>query len=221
MDDDGQHDPADINGLIESLERNPESDFAMAGFASSRAPFLRRVLSEINRRLTVGSLGAPQNTKFSSFMAIRRNFLDHCLRVEDPDLPRPRWMFESSKCFTNPTVEQKPRRLGRSSYSAAKLFTAASQTLIGLAASSLGLLVFLGIGVSLVALSWTTFTLFTFWTSGIDVEGYLSTNLIASLTLFLNAVMFSLVSYLAKANLPLTKVRLPMVKVYKGTTGRA
>ena len=221
MDDDGQHDPAEVKKLIHALRSNPFCDFAMAGFASKEAPFHRGILSELNRRLTVRSLGVPANTSFSSFMAIRRDFLNHCLSVEDPDAPRPRWMFESSLLFSNPTLQHLPREVGISSYSASKLFRAASQTLIGLATSALSTLMLLGVAISLVALSWSAYTLITYWTKGIDIDGYLSTNLISSLSLFLSSVMFSLISYLAKSNLPLTKPRLPMVRAHEGPSGRA
>jgi polyisoprenyl-phosphate glycosyltransferase len=215
MDDDGQHDPSQINVLIDGLVSNSLHDFSMAGFTSKQTPFLRRVLSELNRRLTVRNLGAPATTNFSSFMAIRRDFLNHCLSIEDPTAPRPRWMFESSLSFSNPSIEHLPRAQGKSSYSLQKLFKAASQTILGLATSALSSLMLLGLGFSIVALSWSAYTLVTYWTNGIQIEGYLSTNLIASLTLFLNALMFSLISYLAKSNLPLTKARLPMVRSHE------
>jgi glycosyltransferase involved in cell wall biosynthesis len=221
MDDDGQHDPSEVRKLIRALVSNSSYDFAMAGFASKEAPVHRRILSELNRRITVRSLGVPPNTKFSSFMAIRRDFLNHCLSVEDPDSPRPRWMFESSLLFSNPTLQHLPRDVGISSYSARKLFRAASQTLIGLATSALSSLMLLGVAISLVALSWSAYTLVTYWTKGIDVDGYLSTNLISSLSLFLSSLMFSLISYLAKSNLPLTKQRLPMVKAHEEPRGSA
>lgn len=221
MDDDGQHDPSQVQTLIDALASDPYCDFAMAGFPSKEAPLHRRVLSELSRQLTVRSLGVSTDTNFSSFMAMRRDFLNHCLSVEDPDAPRPRWMFESSLNFSNPTIQHLPREIGSSSYSARKLFRAASQTVIGLATSSLGALMFLGVAISLVALSWSTHTLITYWTKGIEVDGYLSTNLISSLSLFLSSIMFSLITYLAKSNLPLTKPRLPMVRAHEGPKGRA
>lgn len=221
MDDDGQHDPFEVRTLIKALESDSRCDFAMAGFSSNHASFLRRGFSELNRRLTVRSLDTPPTTKFSSFMAVTRGFLDHCLSVEDPDAPRPRWMFESSLHFCNPTIDHSPRSLGKSSYSARKLIAAASQTAIGLVTSAFSAFVILGIAISSVAFFWSVYTFFIYWTGGITVDGYLSTNVIASMTLFLNSFLFSMISYLAKSNLPLTRARLPMSRVHEKPLGRA
>jgi len=71
MDDDLQHDPADIVRMLASLESDPEADVVLAQFAVKEHTALARMGSWLKSRIDRYYYGLPGDIKLTSFVALK------------------------------------------------------------------------------------------------------------------------------------------------------
>lgn len=70
MDDDLQHDPADIPKLVGALERDPDADVAVAQFPKKQHGLIERFGSWLKSRLDQHYYGLSKDVRMSSFLAL-------------------------------------------------------------------------------------------------------------------------------------------------------
>lgn len=109
-------------------ELKHDQDFSMAGFASASNSLLRRVASELARRLAQSMFQLPSATRFSSLILFRGEFIRGVFQSGEK-MDYPLWMFRYSHRFSNPTVSSINRDWRPSNYSLRALFRAAQPVL--------------------------------------------------------------------------------------------
>jgi glycosyltransferase involved in cell wall biosynthesis len=82
MDDDLQHDPADIPSLLNALA--PDVDVVYAAFNHKRQAMWKNLGSWFNDRVAVFALGKPRDVYLSPFKAMRREVVDEIVKYDGP-----------------------------------------------------------------------------------------------------------------------------------------
>ncbi len=83
MDDDLQHDPADIPSLVNAIATT-DADVAYASFAHKHQALWKNAGSWFNDRVAVVVLGKPADVYMSPYKAIRRQVVDEIVKYDGP-----------------------------------------------------------------------------------------------------------------------------------------
>jgi len=115
MDDDLQHDPADIPRLTSALETG-DHDVVYARFDAKRQAGWKNIGSWLNDRLAVVILQKPRHVYLSPFKAMRRAVVDEILRYDGPFTYVDGLLFTVTERIGQVTVEHHARFAGRGNY---------------------------------------------------------------------------------------------------------
>jgi polyisoprenyl-phosphate glycosyltransferase len=115
MDDDLQHDPADIPALCEALRGG--FDVAYAAFDHKRQALWKNLGSWFNDRVAVVVLGKPKNVYLSPYKALRREVVAEIVKYDGPFTYVDGIIFNITSNITQVTATHHPRFAGRSNYS--------------------------------------------------------------------------------------------------------
>jgi polyisoprenyl-phosphate glycosyltransferase len=115
MDDDLQHDPADIPALCQALRDG--CDVAYAAFDSKQQALWKNLGSWFNDRVAVIVLGKPKNVYLSPYKAIRREIVDEIVKYDGPFTYVDGIIFNITSNITQVRATHHPRFAGRSNYS--------------------------------------------------------------------------------------------------------
>jgi polyisoprenyl-phosphate glycosyltransferase len=114
MDDDLQHDPADIPRLCTTLADG--FDVVYARFARKRQALWKNVGSWLSDRLAVIVLGKPRDIYMSPYKAIRREVVDEIVKYDGPFTYVDGLIFNITSHITQIDAEHHRRLSGRSNY---------------------------------------------------------------------------------------------------------
>ena len=114
MDDDLQHDPADIVALHQELEKG--FDVVYAQFEHKRQAWWKNLGSRFADRVAVRVLGKPKNIYMSPYKAIRREVVNEVIRYEGPFSYVDGLIFTVTSNIMQIAVEHHRRFAGRSNY---------------------------------------------------------------------------------------------------------
>jgi glycosyltransferase involved in cell wall biosynthesis len=114
MDDDLQHDPADIGALCRALRQ--DVDVVYAKFPRKRQALWKNLGSWLSDRLAVVVLGKPKDIYMSPFKAIRREIVEEILEYEGPFTYVDGLIFSITSHITQIEVEHHTRLSGESNY---------------------------------------------------------------------------------------------------------
>jgi dolichol-phosphate mannosyltransferase/undecaprenyl-phosphate 4-deoxy-4-formamido-L-arabinose transferase len=117
MDDDLQHDPADLPRLL----AHPEADIVLAQLLGTRQSAFRRGASSVKGLFDRWLIGRPKGIHLSSYRVLSRAVVDGMSAVRTPNPFLPALMFHVSRTVVGVPVEHHARREGRSGYGARKL----------------------------------------------------------------------------------------------------
>jgi glycosyltransferase involved in cell wall biosynthesis len=117
MDDDLQHNPADLPRLL----AHPEADIVVAQLYGKRHNALRRLASSIKGLFDRWLIGTPKGIRLCSYRVLSRAVVDGMLTVRAANPFLPALMFHVSRTVVGVPIEHRPRREGKSGYSSRKL----------------------------------------------------------------------------------------------------
>lgn len=126
MDDDLQHDPADIAALLALRDH----DVVIGQLVRSEHPFLRRLASRAKGRFDELILGKPKHLQLSSFRLLSRTVVDGVLSMRTPNPFLPALLFHVTKDVVGAPVSHSRRLSGTSGYTLRKLLRVFSNLLI-------------------------------------------------------------------------------------------
>ena len=115
MDDDLQHDPADVPALARAL--GVEFDVAYATFEHKHQALWKNMGSWLNGRLATVVLGKPKDVYLSPFKAIRREIVDEIVKYDGPFTYVDGIIFGITSQITQVKATHHTRFAGQSNYS--------------------------------------------------------------------------------------------------------
>ena len=148
MDDDGQHNAADILKLIEKLKTG--YDIVYAYFRHKKESGFRVWGSNINRRMTDWVMGTPKNVHTSSFFVTRRFVVD---KLKDYPNPSPYifgYFMHITRNIADVAVEHHERIYGRSGYTLGKLIGLWMEGFTGFSVIPLRIASIVGCGMAVI-----------------------------------------------------------------------
>jgi dolichol-phosphate mannosyltransferase/undecaprenyl-phosphate 4-deoxy-4-formamido-L-arabinose transferase len=185
MDDDLQHDPADIPLLLAAADH----DIVIGQLQQKKHSFLRRTASRAKSYFDRIILGKPKHVQLSSFRLFSRTVVDGMLSVRTPHPFLPALMFHVSKDVVAVPVRHNGRSGGRSGYTVRKLFRLFSELVINNSSILLRFSAYLGLTFSCLAFVLAIFTIYRKLTHGVALQGW--TSLFAALMLIGGLLLFS------------------------------
>jgi glycosyltransferase involved in cell wall biosynthesis len=149
MDDDFQHNPADIPKLITESSH----DIVIAQFQHKKHSFFKRFTSSIKGWFDTLILGKPHGLQLSSFRLIRREVVQAMLSIKTSYPFLPALMFYVTKDVVNVSLEHHPRQRGTSGYSFIQLLKLFSNLLVNNSSLLLQFIGGVGILSSIISLA--------------------------------------------------------------------
>jgi polyisoprenyl-phosphate glycosyltransferase len=120
MDDDLQHDPADLPALLGRLESPDENgvppDVVYADFRVKRQALWKNLGSWFNGKFAEYVLDKPRGVYLSPYKVLRREVAELICRYEGPEPYVDGLLYQVTSRFARLTVEHHPRYAGRGNY---------------------------------------------------------------------------------------------------------
>ena len=114
MDDDLQHDPADIPSLLSGLEKG--YDVCYARFNSKKQSWFKNFGSWFNDKVANLILKKPKEVYLSPYKAIKREVIDEIIKYDGPYPYVDGLLFRITRNITQVTVEHHERYAGEGNY---------------------------------------------------------------------------------------------------------
>jgi polyisoprenyl-phosphate glycosyltransferase len=157
MDDDLQHDPADIPKLLAALDEQ-DLDLVFARFTTMGNGSLRRMGTWLNDVMMNMAVRKPRGLAVSSFLAMRRYVADQASEYAGPHPYLAGQYFSLTDRVGNVDLVQHPRQFRQSNYNLSKLFGMWVSGLVNFSLAPLRFLLWIGLfllmvaGISIIAL---------------------------------------------------------------------
>lgn len=119
MDDDGQHDPRFIQRFIEELENG--KDIVYADFINVKQSWWRKAGSSFRAFSARFFEGIPSWLHPTAYFAVRRFLIEGLKKYPSPTPSVFGYLLKSSQNIGTVSLEQRPRKIGKSGYSFGKL----------------------------------------------------------------------------------------------------
>lgn len=197
MDDDLQHKPEDIPGLLSKICQGYDVVFAYPKYKQDT--LLKRLGSRLNIFLSTLIFKKPKNVKLSSFRIFSKKIVAQLIKIDTPTPFLSGMIFSITKNASHIRVDHGKRQYGRSNYSIVKLFKLSFNLFFNYSSLPLQLLSVSGLIVSLLSFSTGLFFIFKKMLFGIDVPGWTSVICLLSFFNGLLLLMLSIIGeYLAR-----------------------
>ncbi len=118
MDDDGEHDPADMFKLIDELEKG--YDYVCAAFTSNDHSLYKQLGSKLNNWMATKFLGKPKNSLFSSYYVMRRFVMLEIIKTRNPQPYVGGMIVSITKKLSSVPIDHHIRKAGTSGYNLRK-----------------------------------------------------------------------------------------------------
>ncbi len=204
IDDDLQNPPEEIPSLLAAL--NGDFDVVYGVPHREEHSMWRRVASRVTKLVLAGAMGAETAAHISSFRAFRRDvadaFADYGGSIVNIDV----LLTWSSHRFSMVRVRHDDRKIGKSMYTFAKLFTHAVDMIIGFSTLPLRLASLTGFAFTLFGMAVLVYVLGRFALQGTTVAGF--PFLASVVAIFSGAQLFAIGiigEYLARMHTKLTE----------------
>jgi undecaprenyl-phosphate 4-deoxy-4-formamido-L-arabinose transferase len=115
MDDDLQHDPADIPALVAQLERE-DADVAYADFRVKRQAWWKNLGSWLNGKFAEWLIDKPRGLYLSPYKVMRGEVAELICRYDGPDPYVDGLLLQVTSRVTQVPVEHRPRYAGKGNY---------------------------------------------------------------------------------------------------------
>jgi len=170
MDDDLQHDPADIPLFLAAADH----DIVIAQFERKEHGLWRRLASRVKGRFDEIVIGKPKHLQLSSFRLLNRTIVDGVLSIRTPNPFLPAMMFNVSSDVIGVTVRHEPRAGKRSGYTLRRLLRLFSNLIINNSTILLRLAATAGICFAMLSFALTGFVVYRKLVHKVTVQGWTS-----------------------------------------------
>lgn len=170
MDDDLQHDPADIPRLYERSQGG--FDVVYAHFEQKEQAFWKNLGSDLADRIAVWLLGKPKGLYMSPFKAIRRDVVREILRYGGPFSYVDGIILSLTSNFSQVPATHHPRFSGSSNYSFVRSLRVAAKLATGFSVVPLRIASLAGAGIAVLSFVAGAYYLIERLVSDYDVEGW-------------------------------------------------
>jgi len=170
MDDDLQHDPADIPLLLAEVSH----DIVIAQFEAKEHHLFRRMASGAKAMFDRVILATPRDLQLSSFRVLSRTVVDGVLAIRTAHPFLPALMFHVSRDVAGVTVKHGARASGRSGYTLRKLLSMFSNLVINNSSILLRTAAATGMFFAVVSFALTAIAVYRKLVHDVAVQGWTS-----------------------------------------------
>jgi polyisoprenyl-phosphate glycosyltransferase len=154
MDDDLQHDPADLPGLLACLEEpGPDGippDVVYADFRRKRQAAWKNLGSWFNGKVAEFVLDKPRGVYLSPYKVLRRDVADLICRYDGPDPYVDGLLYLVTARFARMTVEHHPRHAGSGNYNVMRSVAVWARLATGFSVRPLRLVTWCGLALGVL-----------------------------------------------------------------------
>jgi undecaprenyl-phosphate 4-deoxy-4-formamido-L-arabinose transferase len=143
MDDDLQHDPADLPALLEKLDDG--ADVVYADFRVKRQAAWKNLGSWFNGKLAEWVLEKPKGIYLSPYKVLRREVAELICRYDGPEPYVDGLLFQVTSRFAQVPVEHQPRFAGQSNYNLRRSIAVWTRLAVGFSVRPLRLVTWFGL----------------------------------------------------------------------------
>jgi undecaprenyl-phosphate 4-deoxy-4-formamido-L-arabinose transferase len=148
MDDDLQHNPADLPALLAKLEEG--ADVVYADFRVKRQAAWKNLGSWFNGKFAEWILDKPKGIYLSPYKVFRREVAELICRYDGPEPYVDALLFQVTSRFAQLPVEHQRRHAGRSNYSLRRSIAVWARLATGYSVRPLRLVTWFGLGLGLM-----------------------------------------------------------------------
>ena len=174
MDDDLQHEPAQLSKLIEKEKH----DVVIGLLTNKKHSVIKRILSRIKNRVEVWAYHKPKEITVSPFKLIKREIIDDILKIKSNKPFIASLLFAVTHDVVNVSIMHRERKYDSSGFTFKKMGLTFSNLLFNNSSILLKLIAFLGIFLSTICLTGTVYLL---------IEKVITGNHLNQLTIFMLA----------------------------------
>lgn len=190
MDDDLQHIPEEIPGLLEYFLSNPENDVLMTVPQKRKHSLIRNIGSYLTNIIISISIKKPLKLRVSSFRIMSRIVKDAILNYKGKNVTISSIICYSTKRVGNYEVKHGERQYGRTNYSLIRLIKLSLSNAFNFSALPLKFISIIGFLVSFFAAIYVIYILYRKLTGGIHQPGFSSITILISF--FSGTILFSI-----------------------------
>ncbi len=180
MDDDLQHRPEEIPGLLDALASQPELDCVFGYFPIKKHKRYRNIGSRIIRSVYVHSFGLPKDTHSSGFRAMRLPLAKAIASHGTVNPSVSLLIYESTRHVASLPIEHASREEGSSGYSLGKQIQLALNTICNVTLLPLRAVSVLGFVICVLSFLFAGSVLWKYSAGRIHVAGWTTLSIIVS-----------------------------------------
>src|SRR4051812_7084878 len=147
MDDDLQHDPADLPALLAKLEDGDAADVVYADFRVKRQAAWKNLGSWFNGKVAEWVLDKPRGIYLSPYKVMRREVAELICRYDGPDPYVDGLLFQVTSRFAHVPVEHHDRHAGRGNYNLGRSIAVWARLATGFSVRPLRLVTWFGLAL--------------------------------------------------------------------------
>ncbi len=196
MDDDGQHDPADILPMVNESKKG--FDVCFARFDNLKQKGWKNAGSNLNGKIAEWFIGKPKEIYLSPFKVIGRNVIDRIAQYKGSYPYIDVLILQSTSRFTQLNVQHHPRLSGKGNFTFKKSLVVFLSHLFSYSVFPLRMITWIGVLSALLSFALGIFYLIEYFTNGYHVEGWITITLLllffGGLTLFALGIIGNYIS---------------------------
>jgi undecaprenyl-phosphate 4-deoxy-4-formamido-L-arabinose transferase len=173
MDDDLQHNPADIERMAEELERG-SYDACYANFGTKKEKLWKRLGSWLNGKMAEIIIRKPRHIYLSPFKILRKEIMDEIIKYVGPYPYIDGLIFTITQNVTQLPVEHHERFAGRGNYTFLRSILVSLKLMTGFSVFPLRVAIIIGFIVSISGFILSLFYFLKFFIAGESVAGWTS-----------------------------------------------
>ncbi len=150
MDDDLQHDPADLPALMSKIEEG--ADVVYGDFRQMHQKLWKRLGSWFNGKVAEWVINKPKDIYLSPYKIIRREVVDLVCNYQGPDPYIDGLLFQITSRITQIPIDHHPRYAGRSTYTVWKSVGVWARLALSFSAGPMRLVSLFGFGFAVLGL---------------------------------------------------------------------
>ena len=150
MDDDYQHDPAEITNLIDKIDSG--FDVCFTKYQENKYGFFKKLGSKLNNLLANILIDKPKNIYLSSYKCMSKKISDEIKNYDGPFVYIDGLIFDITKNVTTINVNHLDRKDGKSNYNFIKLFSLWLRVLTNFSIAPLRFVTFLGFLMTILSI---------------------------------------------------------------------
>lgn len=173
MDDDLQHDPADIRKLVQELEKG-DFDVCFAKFPKKNHKFWKNLGSWFNGKMAEIILNKPREIYLSPFKVIRKEVVDEIVKYKGPYPYVDGILFSITQNMSQVDAEHHSRSAGQSNYTLLRSIAVWLKLMTSFSVFPLRIATFIGMLASILGFLLATFYFAKYFIVGETIEGWTS-----------------------------------------------